>query len=286
MSGTANVGGLVGNNDNGDTDSVLLSYWDSYSTGQAAGIGAGTAPSGLTAVTSDPAQSAAANYAFKKSAYGNFDFTEGNASTGWFMIDGQTRPFGQWEYSTNIANAHQLQLMAMDLGANYKLTSNIDFSGGLAVGGKYPGMWSSSGFSPIGDLSNQFAGSFDGQGRVISNLAIDRPSTDYVGLFGYTQDRSHAEQCQLAGATDYGATRVGTLAGLSQGTVSNASATGTVTAGWLGWRTDRRESRAASPIAGQPSRSREQPPTVRPWVVSSDGTTGLAASRTVTPPAT
>ena len=55
-------------------------------------------------------------------------------STGWFSIDGQTRPFGQWEYPTNITNAHQLQLMAMDLGASYTLTSNIDFSSGLAVG--------------------------------------------------------------------------------------------------------------------------------------------------------
>ena len=152
VSGTTNVGGLVGNNANVDADSVLLSYWDSYSTGQAAGIGAGTAPSGLTAVTSDPAQSAAANYAFKQSAYADFDFTPGNTSTGWFSIDGRTRPFGQWEYSTNIANAHQLQLMAMDLGASYKLASNIDFSSGLAVGGRYPGMWSASGFSPIGSF--------------------------------------------------------------------------------------------------------------------------------------
>ena len=145
-----------------------------------------TAPISLTEVTSDPAQSAAANYAFKQSAYSDFDFTAGNTSTGWFSIDGRTRPFGQWEYSTNIANAHQLQLMAMDLGASYRLASNIDFSSGLAVGGKYPGMWSSSGFSPIGNYSTQFAGSFDGQGRVISNLAINLASTNYVGLFGYT----------------------------------------------------------------------------------------------------
>ena len=149
MSGTSNVGGLVGYNDG----SITQSYWDSYTTGQAAGIGDGVEPSGLTEVTSDPAQSAAANYAFKQSAYGDFDFTPGNTSTGWFSINGRTRPFGQWEYSTNIANAHQLQLMAMDLGASYRLASNIDFSSGLAVGGRYPGMWSASGFSPIGNFT-------------------------------------------------------------------------------------------------------------------------------------
>ncbi len=229
VSGTTNVGGLVGNNANGDADSVLLSYWDSYSTGQAAGIGAGTAPSGLTAVTSDPTQSAAANYAFKKSAYGNFDFTEGNASTGWFMIDGQTRPFGQWEYSTNIANAHQLQLMAMDLGANYKLTSNIDFSSGLAVAGKYPGMWSSSGFSPIGDPSLQFTGGFDGQGRAIRNLAIDLPSDAYVGLFGFIGTGGSVGNLSLQNATITGLGYVGGVTGFNSGSISSVSVSGAIT---------------------------------------------------------
>ena len=41
-------------------------------------------------------------------------------------------------------------------------------------------MWSSSGFSPIGDYSNPFAGTFDGQGRVISNLSIDLSSTNFA----------------------------------------------------------------------------------------------------------
>ena len=36
VSGTSDVGGLVGYNDGG---SITQSYWDSYTTGQAAGIG-------------------------------------------------------------------------------------------------------------------------------------------------------------------------------------------------------------------------------------------------------
>jgi hypothetical protein len=230
VSGTTYVGGLVGNNFNPDGNGIVQSYWDSYTTGQAAGIGGGTAPTGLSAVTSDPAQATAANYAFKQSAYGNFDFTPDNASASWFIVDGKTRPFGQWEYSTNISNAHQLQLMVMNLGASYKLASNIDFSSGLAVGGKYPGMWSASGFSPIGDFSNPFAGSLDGQGRVISNLAIDLPSTNHVGLFGYAGAGAALSNVSLQAATVAGAARVGILVGLSRGTISNASATGTVTA--------------------------------------------------------
>ena len=229
VSGTSNMGGLLGYNGG----SITQSYWDSYTTGQAAGIGAGAASSGLNEVTSDPAQSGAPNYAYKQSAYAGFDFIPGNTSTGWFSIDGQTRPFGQWEYSTNISNAHQLQLMAMNLDAGYRLTSNIDFSGGF-VGGKYPGMWSPTGFSPIGNLSTRFTGSLDGQNHVISNLTIDLPSANYVGLFGYTTATSTLSNVSLQAATVTGLNRVGTLAGQSLGTISNASATGAVTAGGYG----------------------------------------------------
>jgi hypothetical protein len=163
------VGGLVGFNGN----SVTASYWDTYTSGQTSGIG-GSGSGSVTAVTSDPAQSAAANYAFKQSAYGSFSFPA-TGSTGWFMIDGQTRPFGRWEYQATITNAHQLQLMAMNLGASYTLAGNIDLGSSLAaVGGKYPGMWSSAGFVPIGSSATKFTGGFNGQGYSIANLTINR----------------------------------------------------------------------------------------------------------------
>ncbi|MEH2607817.1 beta strand repeat-containing protein [Bradyrhizobium sp. AZCC 1693] len=224
VSGTSNVGGLVGYNG----DSITQSYWDSHTTGQTAGIGSGEAAISLTEVTSDPAQSAAANYAFKQSAYSDFDFTSGNRSTGWFSIDGRTRPFGQWEYSTNIANAHQLQLIAMNLGASYKLASDIDFSSGLAVGGKHPGMWSSSGFSPIGNSSTQFTGGFDGQGHAIRNLAINLPSTAYVGLFGAIGVGGSASNLSLQNATVTGLGYVGGLTGFNNGSISNVSISGAI----------------------------------------------------------
>lgn len=86
--GPTSIGGFVGFNGG----SIAASYWDSYTSGQASGIGSGSGS--VTAVTSDPAQSAAANYAYKQSAYGSFSFP-GTGSSGWFMIDGQTRPFGR-----------------------------------------------------------------------------------------------------------------------------------------------------------------------------------------------
>jgi hypothetical protein len=44
------------------------------------------------------------------------------------------------------------------------------------------------GFAPIGNSSTDFTGSYDGGGYTIDNLYIYRPSTDYIALFGYTND--------------------------------------------------------------------------------------------------
>jgi filamentous hemagglutinin family protein len=225
------VGGLVGYNGN----SITQSYWDSYTTGQASGVGSGGS-AGTTAVTSDPAQSAAANYAYKQSAYSSFSFP-GTGTTGWFMVDGQTRPFGRWEYQTTITNPHQLQLMAMNLGASYTLAGNIDLGSSLAaVGGKYPGMWSSAGFVPIGSTATKFTGGFNGQGYTIANLTINRPTTDDVGLFGYVGAGVTVQDVGLLGAAVTGRNNVGALAGDNAGTITRSYATGVVngTGGYIG----------------------------------------------------
>ena len=144
----SNGGGLVGHNYSG---TITNGYWDSYSSGKTNGAGLGSTV-GISAITSDPAQSSAANYAFKQSAYAGFDFTPGTGT--WFMVDGSTRPFLQSEYSTTINNAHQLQLMAMNLGASYTLGSNIDASATARAlnsgAANAAGMWSNAGFAPIG----------------------------------------------------------------------------------------------------------------------------------------
>src|SRR5205085_4290128 len=74
------LGGLVGGAGSGS--SITRSFWDTFTTGQQFAIGDGT-NGGATAVTSDPSQSAAPNYAFSKNVYkNNLDFNN------WFMIDG------------------------------------------------------------------------------------------------------------------------------------------------------------------------------------------------------
>ena len=85
---------------------------------------------------------------------------------------------------TAISNCTQLQNMKNNLSGSYYLTGDIDCSDTIN--------WNSgAGFEHIGysaDSTNTlpFTGTFDGKGYKITGLYINRPSTDKVGLFGYT----------------------------------------------------------------------------------------------------
>ena len=57
------------------------------------------------------------------------------------------------------------------LAKSYKLMKDLDLSG-------------VKNFKPIGSLKFPFVGNFDGNGKVIKNLTIDRATEKYVGLFG------------------------------------------------------------------------------------------------------
>ncbi|MGL5838750.1 MAG: beta strand repeat-containing protein, partial [Sphingorhabdus sp.] len=225
--GSSDVGGLVGQN----LSRMIVSnaYWDSYSTGQTTGCGSGACGT-VFSVTSNPAQSGAANYAFRQSAYANLNFTNT-----WFMVDGSTRPFLRSEYSTNITNSHQLQLMAMNQGANYTLARDIDMTETARViagnPGSYSGMWSSAGFSPVGNYTAGFTGQFDGQGHVISNLNINRPLQRFVGLFGVTGMGSVVRNIRLQGGHIAGENLVGGLVGSNSGSIVEAHAAGVTVRG-------------------------------------------------------
>jgi filamentous hemagglutinin family protein len=225
VTGSSAVGGLVAYN----FGSVSNSFWDTKSTGQVSSFawGSGT---GITAVTSDPAEFAAANYAFKQSAYTGFSVGNITATgTTWIMIDGQTRPFLASEYSTTIRNAHQLQLMARDIGANYTLASNIDASGTNATVNS-SGMWSTAGFVPVGASLTPFSGTFTGAGKTISNLTINTGTGGDAGLFGASSGT--IQNVVLSGGSVSGAYNVGALVGSNRGgTVVNAGAIGVTVTG-------------------------------------------------------
>lgn len=229
--GSTNTGGLVGSRSGGDT--IVDSYWNS--TANARGIGQG-ATTGATGLTAAQMQTAANFTGF------NFTTTPGAAGNNWVMVNvdgslnnaggklGATRPMLASEYSTTITNAHQLQLMAMAPGASYTLGRNID----ATATGTTNDVWFSS-FIPVGVapgmmmMGAPFAGTFDGQGRTIDNLWINRPGLDNVGLFSYVAGSGTVKNVGLTGGSMSGRQYVGALVGINQGTVSSSFATAAVT---------------------------------------------------------
>lgn len=210
VQGYTATGGLIGGTFL-STITFANSYWDVNSTGQ------NSSASGGTAITSANARNQA--------TYAGFDF----ANT-WVMFEGDTRPMLRSEYSTTVFTPHALQLIGLNLAGNYQLGTHLDLGMVLAASGNgyYSDVWGASGFKPLGSNSGTFTGSFNGQGFGISGLAINRASTNYVGLFGYTSGATLAN-VKLLGGSVTGNDGVGALVGyMTGGTLGNASASTTV----------------------------------------------------------
>src|ERR1019366_2671476 len=172
----------------------------------------------------------------QQASYVGWDFTND-----WFMINGQTRPFLRSEYSTTITNAHQLQLISMNLGASYTLANNIDLGPALAAdsNANYPGMWGPAGFVPIGSFGN-FEGRLDGQGRTIDKLTIAPTANNIwvIGLFGQIGTGGVVQNLNLTNVDIHanpnlgtGYQFVGALAGVNGGLIVHVTASGTIDGG-------------------------------------------------------
>jgi len=221
------AGGLIGYLQSSSVNSI---YWDSSSTGQSNAYGNGTSAGAVTS-------SSAYNHA-SYSTLGTWTETASDsgvwvaANSGvkqWVMIEGSTRPFLYSEYSTSIGNAHQLQLMAANLGASYTLSRNIDAS--ETVGSNTSGMWTPLGFSPIGKDPTVFSGSLDGSNHTVTGLTIHRIDSSnsnyvYTGLVG--RSTGSVSNIGLLGGSIAGGWAVGALVGWNEGSISNAYATGNV----------------------------------------------------------
>ena len=128
------------------------------------------------------------------------------------------------ERNANASNSLQGLGYSTRLSGNYVLGSDIDASGTSS--------WNSgSGFSPIGtSASSNFTGTFDGLGHTISGLEINRPTTNFVGLFGYLASKRGVKNVGLTLGRVVGASNVGALVGFNNGAISNSYSTGSVSA--------------------------------------------------------
>jgi len=101
--------------------------------------------------------------------------------------------------------------------ADIDATPTIDWNNGL-------------GFKPIGNATIKFTGSYNGNGHIISNLTINRPNTNHIGLFGVARDGALITNLGLTSLNVTGSSRVGGLIGTlgGDGTITNCYAAGTV----------------------------------------------------------
>jgi hypothetical protein len=125
---------------------------------------------------------------------------------------------------------------AESLAGDYKLNVDIDCAttaddnensdewqggtvGGTLIPDSYTGVINNgySGFDPIGGPQDPFTGTFDGNGKVISNLWIFRKDTSHVGLFGFTLDAS-IHDLALASSSIVGQQYTGGLVGYASDT--------------------------------------------------------------------
>ena len=134
---------------------------------------------------------------------------------------------------TGNINAYNLAFLgrAMDMGCpstctGYELMNDLDFDEN-GNGERDDSYNQGSGWNPIGDNSNRFTATFQGNGHVIANLLINRSGAGSIGLFGVSTGR--LSQLGLVNAAITGGNSTGGLLGQNRGTVATSYVTGRVT---------------------------------------------------------
>ena len=128
--------------------------------------------------------------------------------------------YGSAENPIIINDLTELNDIRNDLSAHYRLGNDIDASATI-------GWNNGTGWIPIGNSSNAFTGSLGGNNYTITGLFINRPTTDYVGLFGGTSS-AEIENIGLLDVNVLGRYYVGGLIAYNVGTINQSYATGDV----------------------------------------------------------
>ncbi len=106
-----------------------------------------------------------------------------------------------------INTAADLKQINLKLGSAYKLMNDIDLTGNR--------------FYMIGSSQNNFSGTFDGNGKTISNLTLNNPNGSYAGLFGYS--RGTIKNLTLSNFIIDADNYIGALAGYNSGTIASVA---------------------------------------------------------------
>jgi filamentous hemagglutinin family protein len=194
-----NFGGLVGYD---SSTKITSSYWDTGTSGVGSQNGVGNVANapGVIGLTTTQFGNTANFVGW------HFGTTPGGPSCSdegacWVIVDsdgslnnangaaGATRPMLLSEWSTTITNAHQLQLMALNLSANYTLANIITLGPALSNASDVWGPNGGAGLVPIGgNGTSAFNGTFNGNGK---RFQI-RPLTPFRWIMSACSGRSAA----------------------------------------------------------------------------------------------
>jgi len=231
VSGNLYTGSIVGNAFYGNSVSITNSYWNAdMSSSGAVGSYGWNAPTltNVAGLTTDQMRNPA-NFA-------GFTFTTTPGDAGWVMVgsdstingnNGAVLPMLASEWSFSIANAHQLQLMAMNKGASYTLARNMDAT--ATDGVNFADVWLASSFVAVGSSADPFTGRLDGQYHVIDGLFVDHATRNDQGLIGFASGATLSD-IGLTNVSINGQDNTGALLGYGNNntTIARSYATGTV----------------------------------------------------------
>ncbi len=122
----------------------------------------------------------------------------------------------------SLANLYWISANTTNWNKHYIQTANIDASATSA--------WNAgTGWMPLGNSPDYFTGCYNGADYYITNLYINRPGSDFQGLFGLMQG-SIIENIHLVNANINGGSTTGALvASMQTSDILRCSSTGTVT---------------------------------------------------------
>ena len=120
-----------------------------------------------------------------------------------------------------IENAAHLWLVREELNKHFKLMNDLDLSVIKDHGG----------FKPIGDGDNRFTGTFDGKGKVIRNLKIER-YRNKIGFFGTVGAGGVVKNIGLENVYLMAREKFGGLVAWNEGTIEKSYVKGTVEVVW------------------------------------------------------
>ena len=134
---------------------------------------------------------------------------------------------GSFKNPYQISHPAHLEFVRDNLSSHFKLTRDLDLE-------------ENENFKPIGSKKRSFEGTFDGGGKIIRNLQIQRSDEDHVGFFGWVERQSVIRNVRLKKIDIQGKRFVGGLVGQNYGTIERSHAMGKVVGknlvgGLVGW---------------------------------------------------